>query len=96
MHLQNKYIISTSNFNYEQKKMRIALIIVMILAGILLIGSVLLMSPKGWLWLGLGWMSSSGEYGSKKTIEGTLKKVALVASLIFIISALILPYTMGG
>jgi len=41
-------------------------------------------------------MSSTGEYGSKKTIEGTLKKVALVASLIFTISALILPYTMRG
>lgn len=68
----------------------------MIITGILLIGSVLLMSPKGWLGLGLGWMSSTGEYGSKKTIEWTLKKVALVASLIFIISALILPYTMRG
>lgn len=76
--------------------MRIALIIVMIITGILLIGSVLLMSPKGWLWLGLGWMSNSGEYGSKKTIEWTLKKVALAASLIFVISALILPYTMRG
>lgn len=76
--------------------MQIALIIVMIIAGILLIGSVLLMSPKGWLGLGLGWMSNTGEYGSKKTIEGTLKKVALVTSIVFIISALILPYTMRG
>jgi len=68
----------------------------MIIAGILLIGSVLLMSPKGWLGLWLGWMSGAGEYGSKKTIEGTLKKVALVASIIFTISALILPYTLRG
>lgn len=76
--------------------MRIALTIIMIIAGALLIWSVLLMSPKGWLWLGLGWMSNSGEYGSKKTIEGTLKKVALISSIVFAISALILPYTLRG
>lgn len=76
--------------------MRIALTIIMIIAGTLLIWSVLLMSPKGWLWLGLGWISNSGEYGSKKTIEGTLKKVALISSIVFAISALILPYTLRG
>jgi protein translocase SecG subunit len=76
--------------------MRIALTIIMIIAGLLLIWSVLLMSPKGWLWLGLWWMSNSGEYGSKKTIEGTLKKVALISSILFAITALILPYTLRG
>jgi len=68
----------------------------MVLAGILFIGSVLLMSPKWWLGLGIGGMSNAGEYGSKKTIEWTLKKVAVIASTIFIITALILPYTTRG
>ncbi len=76
--------------------MRIALIIIMIITGILLVGSVLLMSPKGWLGLWLGGVSNAGEYGSKKTVEWTLKKVALISSIIFAISALLLPYTMRG
>lgn len=76
--------------------LRTIIIIAMIIAGALFIGSVLLMSPKWWLWLGLGWMSNAGEYGSKKTIEWTLKKVALVTSIVFVISALILPYTIRG
>lgn len=68
----------------------------MIIAWIMFIGSVLLMSPKWWLGLGIGWMSNAGEYGSKKTIEWTMKKVALISSIVFVISALILPYTTRG
>jgi protein translocase SecG subunit len=73
--------------------MHILLIIVLILSGIAFVWSVLLMSPKGWLWLGIGWMAWGNEYWSKKTLENKLKRVALISSILFIVSALILPYT---
>jgi hypothetical protein len=41
-------------------------------------------------------MSGAGEYGSKKSLEGKLKKVALVSIIIFVATALILPYTISG
>jgi preprotein translocase subunit SecG len=41
----------------------------MIVSGILFIGSVLLMTPKGGLGFGVGGMSTSNEYGSKKSVE---------------------------
>lgn len=50
------------------------------------------MSPKGWLGLGIGWAAGSNEYGSKKSIESTLKKSALVAGILFCATALFLPY----
>lgn len=57
-------------------------------------GSVLLMSPKGGLGLGIGGMSqSNNEYGSKKSIESKLKQVALVCACIFFVAAVVLPYT---
>ena len=73
--------------------MRTLLIIALILAGIVFIGSVLLMSPKGGLGLGIGGMAWGNEYGSKKTLENKLKKVALISGLVFLIVSLILPYT---
>lgn len=73
--------------------MRTLLIVILVLAGIAFIGSVLLMSPKGWLWLGIGWMAGGNEYGSKKTLENKLKKVALISGIIFLLISLILPYT---
>ena len=73
--------------------MRTLLIIALILAGIVFIGSVLLMSPKGGLGLGIGGMAWGNEYGSKKTLENKLKKVALISGLVFLIASLILPYT---
>lgn len=73
--------------------MRIALIIVLVISGISFVWSVLLMSPKGWLWLGIGWAAGWGDYGSKKTLETKLKRVALICGLLFIISSIILPYT---
>jgi protein translocase SecG subunit len=76
--------------------MRTLLIIVMILAGIVFVGSVLLMSPKGGIGLGIGGMSGAGEYGSKKSLEGKLKKVALISIIIFVLMCLILPYTIRG
>lgn len=73
--------------------MRIALIILLVLSWIGFVWSVLLMSPKGWLWLGIGWAAGGGDYGSKKTIETKLKKLALISILIFFVCAVILPYT---
>ena len=73
--------------------MRTLLIIALILAGIVFIGSVLLMSPKGGLGLGIGGMAWGNEYGSKKTLENKLKKVALISGLVFLIVSLIVPYT---
>ena len=73
--------------------MRTLLIIVLIITGIAFIGSVLLMSPKGGLGLGIGGMAGGNEYGSKKTLETKLKKVALISSIVFLLVSLILPYT---
>lgn len=74
-------------------KMRTLLIIVLVLAWIAFIGSVLLMSPKGWLGLWIGGMAWGNEYGSKKTLENKLKIVAMVSGIIFLLASLILPYT---
>jgi preprotein translocase subunit SecG len=38
-------------------------------------------------------MAGGNEYGSKKTLENKLKKVALVSGILFLIASLILPYT---
>jgi preprotein translocase subunit SecG len=46
--------------------------------------------------LGIGGMSGASEYGSKKSLETKLKKVAIVAGALFVIIALILPYTLRG
>ena len=70
--------------------------IIMILAGIVFVGSVLLMSPKGGLGLGIGGLAGGHEYGSKKTLEGKLKKVAVASIVVFILIALILPYVSRG
>ncbi|PZM87247.1 MAG: preprotein translocase subunit SecG [candidate division SR1 bacterium] len=74
--------------------MRTALIIAMILVGIVFIVSVLLQSPKGGgIGMGIGGASAGGnEYGSKKTMEGKLKKIALISGILFVIIVLFLPY----
>jgi len=64
----------------------------MILSGGLFIWAVLLMTPKGGIGFGLWGMSTSNEYGSKKSVEFTLKRVAIVSLVIFTCSALIYPY----
>lgn len=70
------------------------MLILLILAGIVFIGSVLLQSPKGGgIWMGIGGASAGGnEYGSKKTMEGKLKKIALISGILFVIIVLFLPY----
>jgi protein translocase SecG subunit len=72
--------------------MRTLLIILLILVGIIFVGSVLLMSPKWGLGAALGWLGGWDEYGSKKSLEWKLKKVALVSACVFIVIALILPF----
>lgn len=65
----------------------------MILSGITFIGSVLLMSPKGGIGLGIGGFGWGNEYGSKKSLEGKIKKIAVVAGIIFVLVSVILPYS---
>ena len=76
--------------------MRIALIVLMIAAGIVFVGSVLLMSPKGGIGLGIGGLAGGSDYGSKKSLETNLKKVAIISVIIFVLVALVLPYTLRG
>lgn len=73
--------------------MKIILIIALIVTGIIFVWSVLLMSPKGWIGFGIWGVSGSNEYGSKKMIESKLKKVAIISIIVFVIIALILPYS---
>lgn len=72
--------------------MKTILIGLLFLSGIIFVISVMLMSPKGGLGLGIGGVSGTNEYGSKKSIESTLKKVALVTGIIFVAVVLYLPY----
>lgn len=64
----------------------------LIVSGILFAGSVLLMSPKGGLGIGIWGMSAGGEYGSKKSVETTLKKVSYITAAIFLFCAVAYPY----
>lgn len=64
----------------------------MVLSGIVLIGSILLMAPKWWLWFWVGGMNTSNEYGSKKSLEWTLKASAIFSVLIFTLCAIVYPY----
>ncbi len=72
--------------------MRSFVIIAMVIAGIVFAGSVMLMSPKGGLGVALGGAGSSNEYGSKKSLESTLKTSAIVGLVIFLATAVVLPY----
>lgn len=69
------------------------LIIIMILSGVAFIWSVLLMSPKWGIWLGIGGFSGWNEYGSKKSLEVRIKKIAIIAAIIFVLVSIILPYS---
>jgi protein translocase SecG subunit len=76
--------------------MKTVLIVILILLGIILVGSILLMNPKGGgIGMGIGGSAGGGagnEYGSKKSIEGTLKKVATVTAILFVGVCLFLPF----
>ena len=68
------------------------LITLLVISGILFVGSVLLMTPKWWLGMGIGGASGGGDYWSKKSVEWTLKKTAIISLAIFMACALFLPY----
>lgn len=72
---------------------RTLLITLLVISGILFSGSVLLMTPKWGLGMGIGGASGVGDYGSKKSVEGTLKKTAIGSLVIFMLCVLILPYS---
>lgn len=73
--------------------MRTLLLGTMLFSGIIFMVSVLLMSPKGGIGFGIWGATSTNEYGSKKSIEHRLKRIALVAAIIFGVAVVILPYT---
>ncbi len=69
------------------------LTLILIVTGIIFVTSVLMMSPKWWLGMGIGWAAAkSGDYGSKKSMETTLKKVAIISAILFVIAAVALPF----
>ncbi len=51
------------------------------------------MTPKGGLGMGIAGMSWMWEYGSKKSVENTLKKSAIISAVVFIGTVIFLPYT---
>ncbi len=64
----------------------------MIIVWIIFTTSVLLMSPKWGLWAAISGIGGGDEYGSKKSLEWKLKKIAVVTSIIFVFLVLVLPY----
>ena len=55
--------------------------------------SVLMMSPKWWIWLWIWGLSAWwNEYGSKKSIEWKLKVVAMVSWILFVVVCVIMPF----
>ena len=74
--------------------MSMLLLIIMLAAGIAMSVAILLMAPKGGLGFGLGWAAAwSNEYGTKKSLEAGLKQVAMRAAIIFVVTALVYPFT---
>ena len=72
--------------------MKTLLTILLVLSWAIFVWSVLLMSPKGGLGSALGGVWAWSEYGSKKSLEWKLKKIALITSKVFVVISLILPY----
>jgi protein translocase SecG subunit len=85
--------VSTIFIAYKKhRRMRSIVIAVLIISGVIFAGSVMLMSPKGGLGVAIGGVGGSNEYGSKKSLENTLKQSALWSVIIFVLASLILPY----
>lgn len=73
--------------------MKTALIIAMVILWCVFVACVLMMSPKGGIWLWIGWASAWGnEYWSKKSIEWKLKIVAMISGILFVLACLFLPF----
>ncbi|AKH33341.1 hypothetical protein XF24_01018 [candidate division SR1 bacterium Aalborg_AAW-1] len=69
--------------------------IALIVSGLVFAAAVMLMSPKGGLGFSLGGMNSTNEYGSKKSLEHYIKRVAYIAGAIFLIVCVLYPYLHG-
>lgn len=69
------------------------LLILMIGSGIVMSIAILLMAPKWGLGFWLGGMWGSNEYGTKKSIEWSLKTVATIWAIVFVCSSLVYPFT---
>ncbi len=65
---------------------------IMILSGLIFMVTIALMTPKWWIWFWVGGMTTSNEYWSKKSMEWTLKKSAIISILIFTTCAIVYPY----
>ena len=73
--------------------MKTVFIIALIVFGCVFVASVLMMSPKWWIGMWIWWFSSWwNEYGSKKSIEWKLKKVAIVSWILFVGTCLFMPF----
>ena len=73
--------------------MKAALIIIMVVLWCVFMASVLMMSPKGWIWLWIGWFYAWwNEYGSKRSIEWKLKIVAMVSGILFVGVCAFMPF----
>lgn len=75
--------------------MNTILIIGLIISWLVFATTVMLMSPKWWLWFGIGGASQSNEYGSKKSLEHTFKNAAYISGIIFVIICVLYPYLNG-
>ncbi len=74
--------------------MTTVLIVLLVLSWLIFSVTVMLMDPK-WNGLGaIGWMSiwGSNEYWSKKSLDATLKKTAIVSGAVFTLVCLAYPY----
>lgn len=66
--------------------------ILMILSWIIFMIAIALMTPKWWIWFWVGGMTTSNEYWSKKSMEWTLKKTAIISIIVFTVCAIVYPY----
>ena len=73
--------------------MKAALIIIMVILWCVFMASVLMMSPKWWIWLWIsGFSAWWNEYGSKKSIEWKLKIVAMISAILFVWVCAFMPF----
>lgn len=72
--------------------MQTVLLSLFLLSGLVFVSVVMLMTPKAGLWLWMGGMANTGDYGSQKSLEVSLKRIAFWSGLIFIIIAIVLPF----
>ena len=73
--------------------MKTALIIILVILWCVFMACVLMMSPKWWIGLWIGWFSGAwNEYGSKKSIEWKLKLIAMISGILFVWICIFLPF----